>query len=208
MTPDDDQQAKPKTISVEPTGEDTSRFGPQIGIAYTDEHALIALRRAKLEQLRQAGPAFPNDFRRNALAAELQGRYGALDNEALEARPVEVSVAGRMLAQRVMGKASFATLQDMSGPIQLFVQREAVGEVLYAAFKTWDVGDIVGAARAAIDAGADLLSLINTLVGLSIDIERPKVPNVERWYAALRERPAYREHVMLAFDELYGRPGG
>ncbi|MGB2941475.1 MAG: OB-fold nucleic acid binding domain-containing protein, partial [Candidatus Macondimonas sp.] len=145
MTPDDDQPAQPPTQRSQVPTIPPPEPRPQAEIALADEHALIALRRAKLEQLRQAGPAFPNDFRRNALAAELQGRYGALDNEALEAKPVEVSVAGRMLAQRVMGKASFATLQDMSGHIPLFVQRDAIGEALYASFQTWDVGDIVGA---------------------------------------------------------------
>ncbi|HEY5791056.1 MAG TPA: lysine--tRNA ligase [Gammaproteobacteria bacterium] len=110
-----------------------------------DENKLIAQRRGKLDALRAAGPAFPNDFRRDRLAAELHAAHGASDAEALEADPVRVCVAGRLMTRRVMGKASFAHLQDMSGQIQLFVQRDALPEGLYAAFKGWDLGDIVGA---------------------------------------------------------------
>jgi len=88
-----------------------------------DENRLIAQRREKLSALREQAPAFPNDFRRDSLAGDLHARYDAVEPEALEASDVEVAVAGRMLGKRVMGKASFATLRDMSGDIQLFVQR-------------------------------------------------------------------------------------
>lgn len=110
-----------------------------------DENTIIALRRAKLAQLRESGLPFPNDFRRNVMAGELLAEYGEKDNAVLEANPVRVSVAGRMMGMRVMGKASFAHLQDMSGRIQLYVQRETIGEALYTEFKQWDIGDIVGA---------------------------------------------------------------
>jgi lysyl-tRNA synthetase class 2 len=110
-----------------------------------DENKLIAQRREKLAMLRAQGNAFPNDFRRNALAADLHARYGCVDGEQLEAKHVRVSVAGRMVAKRVMGKASFAHLLDMSGRIQLFIQRDALSAGVYQAFKTWDVGDITGA---------------------------------------------------------------
>jgi len=110
-----------------------------------DEHALIAQRRAKLAALREQGIAFPTDFRRNVMAGELHAEYGDKDNVYFEANPHRVSVAGRMMAKRVMGKASFAQLQDMSGRIQVFVQRDALPEGVYAAFKGWDIGDILGA---------------------------------------------------------------
>lgn len=110
-----------------------------------EEHRLIAERRAKLGALREQGAAFPNDFRRNVMAGELHAEYGDKENEALEAEPVRVRVAGRMMAKRVMGKASFAQLMDMSGRIQLFMQRDALPEGVYQAFKGWDVGDILGA---------------------------------------------------------------
>jgi lysyl-tRNA synthetase class 2 len=91
-----------------------------------EEHTLIAQRRAKLNALRQAGNAFPNDFRRDAIAGELHAEYDQKSNDQLEVSHVRVKVAGRLMAKRVMGKASFAQLQDMSGRIQLFLQRETL----------------------------------------------------------------------------------
>jgi len=111
----------------------------------TDEHRLIAERRDKLNKIREQGSAFPNDFRRNSVAGELHAEYGDKDNDFFEANPVRVQVAGRMMLKRVMGKNSFVKLQDMSGQIQLFVSRDALPEGLYAQFKTWDIGDILGA---------------------------------------------------------------
>ena len=110
----------------------------------SDENHLIAERRAKLAKLRERGNAFPNDFRRNALAGDLTTAYGAKSAEALEAEAIPVSVAGRMRAKRVMGKASFAKLEDSSGAIQVFLQQQALGST-YEDFKSWDVGDVVGA---------------------------------------------------------------
>jgi lysyl-tRNA synthetase class 2 len=115
-----------------------------------DENKLIAERRAKLaavrESSRQAGAAaFPNDFRRNALAAQLHDAFGERDAAWLEANPTKVSVGGRMLFKRIMGKASFAKIADRTGQIQLFLQQEPLGADVYDAFKGWDVGDIIGA---------------------------------------------------------------
>ena len=114
-----------------------------------DENKLIAERRRKLAELRDSGNAFPNDFQRNALADELHHMYGAHENETLEEQPVTVAVAGRMMAKRVMGKGSFIKLQDRSGQIQVRVHRDRLPDGVYAAFKKWDVGDIV-AARGAL----------------------------------------------------------
>lgn len=110
-----------------------------------DEHKLIAQRREKLRKLRERGLAFPNDFRRNVMTGELHAEYDDRPAEYFEAQKVRVAVAGRMMAKRVMGKASFAQVQDMSGRIQLFVQRDSLPEGAYSDFKTWDVGDILGA---------------------------------------------------------------
>ncbi|TNF99160.1 MAG: lysine--tRNA ligase [Gammaproteobacteria bacterium] len=111
-----------------------------------DENKLIAERRKKLDGIREAGTAFPNDFRRDALATDLHAQYDDKDNEFFETEKIEVSVAGRLMSKRIMGKASFAHLQDMSGRIQLFVQRDSLPEGYYnAQFKHWDVGDILGA---------------------------------------------------------------
>lgn len=110
------------------------------------EHKLIAHRREKLANWRKTGQAFPNDFRRDSVAEELHGMYGERSNESLESEEIRVRVAGRMMEKRVMGKASFAKLQDNTGRIQLFVQRDSLPEGVYnQGFKSWDVGDIVGA---------------------------------------------------------------
>ncbi|QGM21929.1 lysine--tRNA ligase [Spiribacter sp. 2438] len=111
-----------------------------------DEHRLIADRRRKLTEWRETGRAFPNDFRRDHLADNLQREFAAHDAEALQAQRAEARVAGRILYKRVMGKASFVTIRDMSGDIQLFLRRDDLPEGVYQAFKGWDVGDIVGAA--------------------------------------------------------------
>ena len=116
--------------------------GPQLP---QDENQIIAERRGKLNALRQLGQAYPNDFRRDALAADLHAEHDGKDNETLEATPLTVAVAGRMVLKRVMGKASFATLQDMSGRMQLYVTTDALGAELHDAFKHWDLGDIVAA---------------------------------------------------------------
>ncbi len=110
-----------------------------------DENEQIALRRQKLAELRAQGVAFPNDFKRNVVAGELHAEYGEKDGAELEARNVRVKVAGRMMTRRVMGKASFCHLQDMSGQIQLYVTRDALGEDAYDDFRKWDIGDILGA---------------------------------------------------------------
>jgi lysyl-tRNA synthetase class 2 len=111
-----------------------------------DENQVFAERRAKLAKLRESGPAFPNDFRRRDLSSELQAKYGAKSKEELEAeKPGPFAVAGRMLLKRVMGKASFATLQDMGGRIQLYINNDGTGVETHEAFKHWDLGDILGA---------------------------------------------------------------
>ncbi len=110
-----------------------------------DENEQIALRRQKLAELRGQGNPFPNDFKRNVVAGELHAEYGDKDNAELETRNVRVKVAGRMMTRRIMGKASFAHLQDMSGQIQLYVMRDTLGEQSYDVFKSWDIGDILGA---------------------------------------------------------------
>ncbi|HEY0856637.1 MAG TPA: lysine--tRNA ligase [Albitalea sp.] len=110
-----------------------------------DDNQLIAERREKLAAIRQQGVAFPNDFKPKDRAADLIRKHGAQGNEELEPQAVKVSVAGRLMLKRVMGKASFGTLQDSSGRIQLFVTKDALGDAAYDAFKHWDLGDILGA---------------------------------------------------------------
>jgi lysyl-tRNA synthetase class 2 len=109
-----------------------------------DTNHLIAERRAKLAKLREQGPAYPNDFRPTDAAGNLHATLGELDQEALAAQSRHASVAGRMMLKRIMGRASFATLQDRSGRIQIYLDRGTLGDDAYAQFKTWDIGDIVG----------------------------------------------------------------
>jgi lysyl-tRNA synthetase class 2 len=108
-----------------------------------DTNKIIEERRAKLQALREKGQAFPNDARRTDLAADLHAAYAGKENAELEPAAIQVAVAGRMMLKRVMGKASFATLQDMSGRIQVYVQTDAVGAETHEAFKHWDLGDIL-----------------------------------------------------------------
>ncbi|QMT40508.1 lysine--tRNA ligase [Neisseria shayeganii] len=118
---------------------------PQTDDVQLDENQIIALRRDKLHELRGKGPAFPNDFRRDSFAGDLHAQYDALSKDELDPQGIPVKVAGRMMLKRAMGKASFATLQDMSGQIQLYINNQGVGEEAHNDFKHWDMGDIVGA---------------------------------------------------------------
>jgi len=112
----------------------------------TEESKEIEDRRAKLKSLREQGQVFPNDFRRNVMAGELLAEYGDKDAGELEMRKVRVKAAGRMMTRRIMGKAAFAHIQDMSGQIQLYIQRDSLPDGYYNDhFKKWDLGDIIGA---------------------------------------------------------------
>ncbi len=110
-----------------------------------DENHVIAERREKLKAIREKGVAFPNDFKPEHFAAPLHAQFGEQENETLDAQAVVVKVAGRMMLKRVMGKASFATIQDKTGRVQLFISKDNLGEELYDSFKHWDLGDIVAA---------------------------------------------------------------
>lgn len=110
---------------------------------HLDENQIMALRREKLHALQESGNAYPNDFRRDAFAGDLQKEYEAADKEGLAEKAVKVKVVGRMMLKRNMGKASFATIQDVSGQIQLYINNQGVGEEVHDAFKRWDLGDII-----------------------------------------------------------------
>jgi lysyl-tRNA synthetase class 2 len=163
-----------------------------------DDNHLIAERRAKLARLRERGVAFPNDFRRDALAGDLLTAYGEKGADHLEKEAVRVSVAGRMRAKRVMGKASFAKLEDSSGAIQIFLQQQTLGAA-YEDFKTWDVGDIVGAEGV----------LFRTRTGeLSVRAERLRLltkslrPLPDKWHGIADTEMRYRRrYVDLIMNE-------
>jgi lysyl-tRNA synthetase class 2 len=119
--------------------EETTTTPPE-----ADENRLIAERRAKLSALREAGEAYPNDFRKDTTAAELHARFDGADAGALESVDEVFAVAGRMMAKRVMGKIAFVRLQDRSGSIQLMLQRDELPDGVFQQFKHWDIGDIIG----------------------------------------------------------------
>ncbi len=110
-----------------------------------DENQIIAIRREKLNEIRKQGVAFPNDFRRDSFASELHEKYDALSKEELDPQEIPVKIAGRMMLKRQMGKASFATIQDVSGQIQLYLNNKGVSQDILDDFNHWDMGDIVGA---------------------------------------------------------------
>jgi lysyl-tRNA synthetase class 2 len=169
-----------------------------------DENQLIAERREKLKALREAhrqgqGPAFPNDFKPDARAAALHAAHGAKPTEQLEAEGTVARVAGRMMLKRVMGKASFATLQDGSGRIQVYVTRDAVGEDVYAAFKHWDLGDIVGAEGKVFKTRTGELSLHATSIRLLTKSLRP-MP--DKFHGVADQEVKYRQrYIDLMMDE-------
>ncbi len=156
------------------------------------ENHLIAERRAKLARLRERGGAFPNDFRRDATAEELHLGYGDRGAEWLEAHPTRVAVAGRMMFKRVMGKASFAKLQDRSGLIQIFLQSDALGEA-YEEFRGYDIGDLIGATGV----------LFKTRTGeLSVRVERLRLlvkslrPLPDKWHGLADQEIRYRQRYV------------
>jgi len=160
-----------------------------------DENALIAERRAKLAALRGQGIAFPNDFRRHDYAQELQDAYADAEQwtgEALEATGRRVALAGRMLAKRVMGKAAFAQIQDVSGRIQLFLQSASLGE-RYDAFKTWDVGDIVAVEGTLMRTKTGELSVKADVLRLLTKALRP-LP--DKWHGLANVEQRYRQRYV------------
>jgi lysyl-tRNA synthetase class 2 len=164
----------------------------------SDENHLIAERRAKLARLRERGVAFPNDFRRTALAARLLEEHGGATAESLEAARPEVAVAGRMRAKRVMGKASFIDLEDVSGKIQVRLERDMLGEV-YQDFKSWDVGDIVAAEGTLFRTNAGELTVRARTLRLLTKSLRP-LP--DKWHGVVDTELRYRQrYVDLIVNE-------
>jgi len=165
-----------------------------------DENQIIAERRAKLAALRTKGIAYPNDFRRDALAAELHASFDAKTNEELEALARDVTVAGRMMLKRVMGKASFATIQDTSGRIQLYVTADAVGAEAHDAFKHWDLGDLIGAEGRVFKTRTGELSVKVTSIRLLAKALRP-LP--EKFHGLADQEQRYRQRYV----DLITNPG-
>ena len=161
--------------------------------APVDENQIIAERRGKLNELRTHGQAYPNDFRRDSLAADLHAQHGGKANEELEPLAIAVAVAGRMVLKRVMGKACFATLQDMSGRIQLYVTLDALGHEKLDDFKHWDLGDIVGAVGHLFKTNTGEMSIRVTSVRLLAKALRP-LP--EKFHGMTDQEQRYRQRYV------------
>jgi len=161
----------------------------------TDDNTLIAERRSKLAALREHGIAYPNQIERQQFAGDLQAEYADAElwsNDALDAAQRTVTIAGRMLAKRLMGKAAFAQIQDMSGRIQLFLQATALGET-YDAFKSWDIGDIVAASGTLMRTKTGELSVRVNQLRLVTKSLRP-LP--DKWHGLSDIEQRYRQRYV------------
>ena len=164
-----------------------------------DENHIIAERRAKLAEWRTSGKAYPNDFAREDISSKLIEQYGDKSNEALEAQPVEVKIAGRIMLKRVMGKASFVTIADMGGRIQLYIARDKVGEAVYAEFKRWDIGDIIGAVGVLFRTRTGELTVQCTQIRL---LSKSLRPLPEKFHGLTDQEQKYRmRHLDLIMNE-------
>ncbi len=157
------------------------------------EEQLIGQRRAKLTALRATGNAYPNDFRRNALAADLLRDFGDVTGEALAQDPPRFSLAGRIMTRRIMGKAAFTHIKDMSGSIQLYVKRDEIGEEAFDQFKGYDLGDIVGTEGYLFRTRTGELSLHVQKLRLLTKSLRP-LP--EKWHGLTDLETRYRQRYV------------
>ena len=166
-----------------------------------DENQLVAERYKKLATLRQQqAVAFPNDFRRSHFAADLVSDYGEQDKEALAEQAVEVSVCGRVMLRRIMGKASFLTVQDVSGRIQLYARGNDLPEGVYDDFKTWDLGDIVGGRGHLFKTNTGELSVHLTEIRLLTKSLRP-LPDKHKGLTDTEMRYRQRYVDLMTNDE-------
>jgi lysyl-tRNA synthetase class 2 len=170
-----------------------------VELSAEDENRYIAQRRDKLSQLREQGQAYPNHFRRIDLARKLHEQHGDSSREELAEKSINVTLAGRMMFKRVMGKASFAQLQDMSGTMQIFVQRNAVGETDYESFKHSDIGDIYGVKGILFQTKTGELTIkIETLELLTKSLR----PLPEKFHGLTDQEQKYRQrYIDLIMNE-------
>ena len=158
-----------------------------------DENRLIAERRAKLAKLRETGVAYPNDFVPDARAADLHRQYGEQEQQALADAGVQVKVAGRMMLKRVMGKSSFATVQDSTGRIQIYLERGTLGEDVYAAFKQWDIGDIIAIEGSVFKTNKGELSVHATSARL---LSKSLRPLPDKFHGVADQELRYRQRYV------------
>ncbi|MGD9593023.1 MAG: lysine--tRNA ligase [Candidatus Berkiella sp.] len=158
-----------------------------------DVNEQIRQRREKLKAMRTKGNAFPNDFKRDHLSACVHGEYGELDNDAFEAKPVSVKMAGRIMTRRHMGKASFVNIQDMSGQMQVYLRQDDLPEGVYEDFKHWDLGDIIGVEGKLFKTKTNELSVKANKVVLLTKALRP-LP--EKYHGLTDQEMRYRQRYL------------
>ena len=165
-----------------------------------NENDLIAQRRQNLKELRKTGNAYTNQFKRDSLALDLHAQYKNKSKEELEGESIKVAVAGRMMSRRVMGKASFAHIQDMSGKIQLYVRRDDLVDGVYNdGFKKWDIGDIIGATGTIMKTNKGELSIrVDSIELLTKSLQ----PLPEKFHGLTDQEIRYRQrYVDLIMNE-------
>jgi lysyl-tRNA synthetase class 2 len=158
-----------------------------------DENRLVAQRRQKLTDIRAQGNAFPNDFRRDITHGELIAEFSDTSAEDLAATPKKVKIAGRLMTKRVMGKASFANIRDVSGDMQLYVKRDDLAEGVYAHFKQWDLGDIIAAEGVMFRTQKGELSVLVSDIRLLTKSLRP-LP--EKFHGLSDQETRYRQRYV------------
>lgn len=158
-----------------------------------DLNEQILQRKQKLNNLRAKGNPFPNDFRRQDLAADIHAAHEIKDNEILERENIQVTVAGRIMMRRLMGKASFVQIQDMSGKIQLYVRQEDLPAGMYDEFKEWDIGDIIGATGMVFKTKTGELSVKTYEIRLLTKALRP-LP--DKWHGLADQETRYRQRYL------------
>ena len=165
-----------------------------------NENDLIAQRRQDLKELRKTGNPYTNQFKRDSLALDLHAQHENKSKEELEGESIKVAVAGRMMSRRIMGKASFAHIQDMSGKIQLYVRRDDLADGIYNdGFKKWDIGDIIGATGTIMKTNKGELSIhVNSIELLTKSLQ----PLPEKFHGLTDQEIRYRQrYVDLIMNE-------
>jgi len=158
-----------------------------------DTRDLIEQRRAKLTEWRQTGTVFPTDYRRDTWAQDILKNYCTLTDTELHDKAIRVKVAGRIMTRRLMGKASFTHIQDMSGQIQLYIRQEDVGQEHYETFKHWDLGDIIGAEGTIFKTKTGELSVKVTKLQLLTKAMRP-LP--DKFHGLTDQEMRYRQRYL------------
>ncbi|MFT5113811.1 MAG: lysyl-tRNA synthetase class 2 [Parasphingorhabdus sp.] len=169
-------------------------------ISMDDTNDQIEARRQKLHQWRDTGQAFPNDFRRDQFAADILRDHSEDDSDALNEKAIQVTICGRLMSRRIMGKASFAHIQDVTGRVQLFVQRDSLPEGQYnEEFKKYDIGDILGASGVLFRTKTGELSVKVSSIRLLTKTLRP-LP--EKYHGLSDQETKYRQrYVDLIMSE-------